>query len=69
MIKVKSIEETNTITKEVGVSLFADTKSEVTSSAEVKGIPQGYTIAQGSNVITATGDVAFMKSDGTWNWV
>ena len=69
MIKVKSIEETNAITKEVGVSLFADTKSEVTSSAEVKGIPQGYTIAQGSNVITATGDVAFMKSDGTWNWV
>ena len=51
------------------VSLFADTKSEVTDSAEIKGLPAGYVIAQGSSVITASGDVAFMKSDGTWNWV
>lgn len=68
MIKTRTI-ELNHIDKTADVSLFSDTKSEVTSSAEVVGLPSGYTIAQGSNVITADGDVAFMKSDGTWNWV
>lgn len=68
MIKTRTI-ELNHIDKTADVSLFSDTKSEVTSSAEIKGLPAGYVIAQGSNVITADGDVAFMKSDGTWNWV
>lgn len=68
MIKVTS-SKINSITKEATVSLFSDTKSEVTSSAEIIGLPDDVTIAQGSSVITAYGEVAFMKSDGTWNWV
>lgn len=68
MIKVTS-SKINSITKEATVSLFSDTKSEVTSSAEIIGLLDDVTIAQGSSVITAYGEVAFMKSDGTWNWV
>jgi hypothetical protein len=54
------------------VTLFADTKEEVVPGATIHGLPklpQQVTIAMGSSVITASGDVAFMKSDGTWNWV
>ena len=68
MIRVTSIKE-NHITNTAFVSLFADTKSEVTSEAEILGLPEGITIEQGSSVITASGELAFMKSDGTWNWL
>ena len=68
MIKVTS-SKSNPLTGKFMVSLFSDTKSEVTSSATIEGLPSGAEIDQGSNVITASGEVAFMKSDGTWNWV
>lgn len=51
------------------VTLFADTKDEVTESAEIVGLPEDATIEMGSCVVTADADVAFMKSTGEWNWV
>ena len=68
MVKANEI-SLNPITKTAFVSLFADTKGEVTSSMDIKGMPNDYTVEFGSSVITAAGELAFMKSDGTWNWV
>jgi len=51
------------------ITAFADTKSEVTSRATITGMPEGLVPAMGSAIITAGGEVAFLKSDGTWNWV
>lgn len=54
---------------EIEVLLFADTKGEVSSSMQIDGIPDGKVISYGSSLITADGDIAFLKSDGTWNFV
>ena len=54
------------------VSLFSDTKDEVkddVSEMTIVGFPEGYDIDMGSSVMTAAGEVAFRKSDGTWNWI
>ena len=51
------------------VTLFADAKADVTTGMTVIGLPEGIEPAFGSSVITASGDIAFLKSDGTWNWV
>lgn len=67
MIKVTSLKLNTDNTADI--SAFADTKSEVTSSAEIVGLPTGYEPAMGSVIITAAGEIAFLKSDGTWNWV
>lgn len=69
MIKVQSLENTDANENSYKVKLFADTKDEVTSGAEIIGLPQGATIEMGSTVVTADADVAFMKSNGEWNWV
>lgn len=68
MIVVKEI-SINQWSKKADCDIFADTKSEVTPSAEIVGLPNGVTIAEGSSLMTADGELAFMKSDGTWNWV
>lgn len=68
MIKVTSM-KLNTNDKTALVSLFADTASEVSGSAQIVGLPTGYTIEAGSTVITASAEVAFMQSTGAWNWV
>ena len=68
MIKVTSI-KLDPNTKTADVSLFSDTKAEVLPNAEIEGFPAEYIIAAGSTVITASGELAFMKSDGAWNWV
>lgn len=69
MIKVVQVQALNSVTKEADVGLKADTKSEVTTSAEIIGLPDGYTIGFNSWVMTASGDIALRKSDGTWNWI
>ena len=51
------------------ITAFADTKSEVTSGMTIVGLPEGVIPSIGSAIITASGEVAFLKSDGTWNWV
>ena len=69
MIKCQSMENTDTNENSFKVKLFADTKDEVTEGAEIVGFPEGATIEMGSSVVTADGDIAFRKSDGTWNWI
>lgn len=55
--------------KQYQISAFADTKEEVVPGAEFVGMPADGEMQHGSSVITADGDMAFLKSDGTWNWV
>lgn len=70
MIKVKSV-NLNPQTMTANVSLFADTKAEVETTPvdDIVGFPKNYTIEFGSSVMTSEGEMAFMKSTGTWNWV
>lgn len=51
------------------IEAFADTKAEVDAGDPIVGIPDSYEIEMGSSVMTANGEIAFRKSDGTWNWV
>ena len=69
MIKVTEIQTTDLEMNSYKVSLFADTKSEVTPDAEIIGLPEGATIEMGSSVLTAGAEIAFMKSNGQWQWV
>lgn len=69
MIQVKGNVTLDPTTMKADASWFADTKSEVQSATKFPGIPDGYSIEMGSSVMTAEGELAFMKSDGTWNWL
>ncbi len=68
MIKVVTIENTDANNNSYKVSLFADTREEVVPGAEIFGMPEGATIEMGSDVFTSDSQIAFMKSDGQWNW-
>lgn len=53
------------------VSLYADTKSEVTNSitgTDVEGMKDDYDIDVGSIVRTASFDIATLNSSHTWVW-
>lgn len=50
------------------IEAFADTKEEVVPGATFVGMPSGE-MQHGSSVLTAAGDVGFLKSDGTWAWL
>lgn len=69
MVRVASI-TTNDADMTAKVSLEADSRSEMTniSTDDIIGFPKGYTIDFMSDVFTSSGELAFMKSDGTWNW-
>ena len=67
MIKVTSLKLG--LGNKADVVLFADTKSEITEGMVVVGLPEGIEPAFGSSVITAAGDIGFLKSDDTWSWV
>ena len=67
-VKVFSISEYTT-DDTIDALVFADTKEEVSDDMEIEGIPKGKVISYGSSLITANGDIAFLKSDGTWNFV
>ena len=69
MVKVSSISAVNPTLMEADVFLIADTKNEVTNDPkDVVGMPDGYSFAFGSKVMTTNKEVAILKSDGTWNW-
>lgn len=68
MVKVTGISNMDYTNHKAVVSLIADTKSDVTSDMRVIGLPSGFEIDFGSSVLTTAGELAFMKSDGTWNW-
>lgn len=70
MIKCKSYSMNADGTADV--SLFADAKDEVKddmSDVDVIGLPKGVKIAFGSDAMTASGEMAYRKSDDTWNWL
>lgn len=68
MIKVVSIKRE--ADDKARIVAYADTKAEVTSaSVAMEGLPTGTVLAYGSIVYTASADVAFLKSDNSWNWV
>lgn len=70
MIKCKSF--TMNTDGSADVSLFADTKTEVPddmSNVDVVGLPKGVTISFGSDIMTASGEMAYRKSNDTWNWL
>ena len=72
MIKVIECTNTDRDYHTYKIVAFADTKAEVATTAikDYIGIPSSVTnIEMSSIMITADGDVAFMKSDGDWNWV
>ena len=54
------------------ISAFADTKSEIATAtfADYIGLPSDATkIEIESDIMTANGEFAFMKSNGQWNWL
>lgn len=67
MVKLMSM--TGTTKDSYRIEAFADTKEEVTSGMTIVGFPADATVDAGSSIITADGDIALCKSDGTWNWV
>ena len=67
MIKVTSMKIG--LGNKADVVLFADSKEDITDEMVVIGLPEGVEPAFGSSVITADGDIGFLKSDGTWNWI
>ena len=69
MVKVTDVASVDNFAKKAVVSLMADQKSDVSAGMDIKGMLQGYTPDFGSSVLTASGELAFLKSDGTWNWV
>ena len=69
MIYVQKLTNSDSKSGTWKIEAFADTKAEVTPDAEFVGLPEGANIEMGSSVMTANGEIAFMKSDGTWNWV
>ena len=66
MIKVTSIK--TELGNKAQITAIADTKEEVGISPFV-GLPFGISPSAGSVVLTVNGDVAFLKSNGYWNWV
>ena len=48
--------------------LCSPTLEKVVPGAEIIGMPEGATIEMGSDVFTSDSQMAFMKSDGQWNW-
>lgn len=68
MIKVTDIKNSDANPNTFLISAFADTKAEV-ATGEFIGLPENATIEMGSDIMTAAGEMAFMKSDGTWNWL
>jgi len=68
MIRVTDLKNSDDNENTFLISAFADTKAEV-ATGDFIGLPDGGEIEIGSDVITADGDFAFRKSDGTWNWI
>lgn len=67
MIKVLAFNPN--LTDKTVCTLFADTKEEVTGTLTIVGLPSGVEPDTGSALITAAGDVAFLKSTGSWQFV
>ena len=72
MIKVDEWSNTDANPKTYKISAFADTRAEVSSASlsDYIGLPSdAEAIEMGSDIMTTSGEMAFMKSDGNWKWV
>ena len=69
MIIVQSLVNSDSDPNSYKIKAFADTKAEVTPDAEFVGLPEGANIEPSSTVMTASGELAFRKSTGEWNWI
>lgn len=69
MIKVTELKNTDTDFNSYKISAFADSKDDVTPNMKIIGLPKNAKIEMGSSILTADGELAFLKSNGTWNWV
>lgn len=75
MVRVDNIETSYGNVQKV--NLFADDRSDVAdvdmetgeTDMDIVGMQPNVRLTQGSMVLTAAGEGAFLKSDGTWNWV
>lgn len=75
MVRVDNIETSYGNVQKV--NLFADDRSDVKpvdietgeTDMDIIGMQPNVKLTQGSMVITSAGEGAFLKSDGTWNWV
>lgn len=54
---------------QVEACLISDTKDEVGEGMSVSGLPSNSELILGSYVITATGSLGIIDSEGTWHWV
>lgn len=71
MIRVEEFKATDIDPKTYKISAFSDTKAEVQSASlsDYVGLPADATgIEMGSDIMTASGELAFMQSNGTWKW-
>lgn len=69
MIKADNYKVTQYNPYTVQAELLADTRAEVERGDSVRGLPKDTALAMGSSVFClATGEVAFMDSQGTWHW-
>lgn len=74
MVRVDNIETSYGNVQKV--NLFADDRSDVKSvdmetgetDMDIIGMQPNVRLTMGSVVLTADGDAAFLKSDGTWRW-
>lgn len=69
MFELKKLHDQNSLTKKVYGDFYATTKSEVESTTDVSqiiGMPEGYSIAEGSFVYTKDFDLGIY--DNGWNW-
>lgn len=66
---IKVLDFNPNLTPKTVCTLFADTKEEVTGTLTIVGLPDGVTPDTGSSLITSTGDVALLDSEGTWHWI
>ena len=71
MIKVIECTNTDRNFHTYKIVAFSDTKAEVdtTPISDYVGMPKNATVEMSSLLITADGDVAWRKSDDTWNWM
>lgn len=69
-VKVTKINNVDELNKKVTADLFSDTKAEMNTIQveDIIGFPKGYELDFGSSVFTSSGQLAFTKSDGSWNW-
>lgn len=75
MVRVDNIETSYGNVQKV--NLFADDRSDVAdvnietgeTDMDIVGMQPNVKLTQGSMVITSAGEAAFLKSDGTWNWL